>query len=159
MPAIDDVKAFLARYAIAVREFDQPTPTAETAARAVGCSPAEIAKTILFLVSGQPVAVVTSGDMKVNSSLLKQATGLSGKVKLPAAAEVVQHTGYAPGGVCPFLLPPNLPLFLDSSLRRFPLVYPAAGNDFSGVPITFAQLQAITGGREADLCAPLSDPE
>jgi prolyl-tRNA editing enzyme YbaK/EbsC (Cys-tRNA(Pro) deacylase) len=159
MPTIDEVKKFLAGHGIAVHEFSQPTPTAETAAVAVGCSPAEIAKTILFLVNGQPVVVVTSGDRKVSSSLLKQATGLSGKVKLPAAEEVVRHTGYLPGGVCPFLLPPHVPILLDTSLRRFPVVYPAAGNDYSGVPIPFDRLRALTGGREADLCTPLPAAE
>jgi prolyl-tRNA editing enzyme YbaK/EbsC (Cys-tRNA(Pro) deacylase) len=154
MPTIADVKAFLAIHDITVREFDRPTPTAETAALVVGCSPAEIAKTILFLVNGHPVVVVTSGDMKVKSSLLKQANALSGKVRLPAAEDVIRHTGYEPGGVCPFLLPAHLPLFLDSSLRRFPIIYPAAGNEFSGVAITFRQLQEITGGREANLCDP-----
>jgi prolyl-tRNA editing enzyme YbaK/EbsC (Cys-tRNA(Pro) deacylase) len=156
MPTIADVKADLAVRGIPVLQFDAPTPTAAMAARAVGCSPAEIAKTLLFLVNGHPVVVVTSGDMKVKSSLLKQATGLSGKVRLPAADEVNRHTGYAPGGVCPFLLPARLPVLLDRSLRRFRVIYPAAGNDFSAVPLTFGELAEITGGREADVCEAFS---
>jgi len=155
MPTIAEVKAYLSRLQIEVYEYQQPTPTAATAAAAVGCSVAEIAKTLLFMVGGRPLVVVTCGDMKVKSSLLKQASGLSGKVKLPQADEVLEHTGYAPGGVCPFLLAAHLPVLLDASLLRFTQVYAAAGNDSSAVPVSYAQLQAITAGRPADVCEPL----
>ena len=152
MPDIAAIRAYLAPHGIAVREFDQPTPTAETAARAVGCSVGEIAKTLLFIVAGRPVVVVAPGDRKVSSSFLKQACGLTGKVRLPEADEVLALTGYAPGAVSPFLLPASLPVYLDRGLRRFPVVYPAAGSANSGVPLSPDQLCALTGGSEAQLC-------
>ncbi len=152
MPTIAEVKAYLQQRGIEVWEFEAPTPNCELAARAVGCSVAEIAKTILFIVGNQPIAIVTSGDLKVKGSKLKQAVQLKGKVRLPDAVEVVQHTGYAPGGVCPFLLPDSLTVLVDTSMRRFPKVYAAAGNDHSAVPITVDQLLAITGGTEVDVC-------
>ena len=155
MPSIAEVKTYLEQYGIEVWEYTQPTPTCATAAAAVGCSIAEIAKTLLFLVGGQPLAVVTCGDMKVNSSQLKQVSGLSGKVRLPRAEDVLRYTGFAPGGVCPFLLPQGLPVFLDQSMQRFPQVFAAAGNDYSAVPINWQQLLQLTGGRPADLCEPL----
>lgn len=158
MPSITEVSAYLAVHQIEVWEYQQPTPTAAAAAAAVGCSVAEIAKTLLFLVGGQPVVVVTCGDMKVKSSLLKQASGFSGKVKFPQADEVLSHTGYAPGGVCPFLFPAELPVLLDVSLQRFEQVYAAAGNDFSAVPIRFVQLEELTGGLPVNVCQPLSLP-
>jgi prolyl-tRNA editing enzyme YbaK/EbsC (Cys-tRNA(Pro) deacylase) len=154
MPGIAEVKEYLAGHQIEVWEYQQPTPTCETAAAAVGCTPAEIAKTLLFLVGGKPVAVVTCGDMKVKSSLLKKASGLSGKVKLPQAEEVQEFTGYSPGGVCPFLLSPDLPVLLDVSMQRFSQVYAAAGNDYSAVPVTFAQLESLTAGQAVAVCEP-----
>lgn len=156
MPTIDEVKTYLAGHGIRVLEFEEPTPTAETAAMAVGCRAAEIAKSVLLLVGGAPLLVVTCGDMKVNSSRLKQAAGRSGKVRLPQAEEVIAHTGYAPGGVCPFLLPPGLPVFVDASLRRFERVYAAAGNDHSAVPVSAAQLLKLTGGTAVEVCGPLA---
>ncbi len=152
MASLNELKKYLADHNIEVWEYVEPTATAAAAALAVGCTVAEIAKTMLFLVGGNPVIVVTCGDMKVKSSRLKQAFGLSGKVKLPQTEEVLDCTGYAPGGVCPFLLPPELPLLLDISLQRFPVVYTAAGNNHSAVPITIAQLEQLTGGGLADLC-------
>lgn len=152
MPTIAEVKAYLQQRGIEVLEFEAPTPNCELAARAVGCLVAEIAKTILFIVGNQPIAIVTSGDLKVKGSKLKQAVQLKGKVRLTDAAEVVQHTGYAPGGVCPFLLPEGLTVLVDTSMRRFPKVYAAAGNDHSAVPITVDQLLTITRGTEVDVC-------
>jgi prolyl-tRNA editing enzyme YbaK/EbsC (Cys-tRNA(Pro) deacylase) len=98
------------------------------------------------------VVVVAAGDQRVLSSRLKQATGRSGKVLLPAADEVLLLTGYAPGGVCPFLLPDSLPVLLDRSLLRFATIYPAAGSDRSSVAISTSQLYTLTGGREVEVC-------
>ncbi|MCK8600834.1 YbaK/EbsC family protein [Desulfoferrobacter suflitae] len=152
MPTIAEVKSFLATQNIQVMEFQQPTPTSETAAQAVGCSVGEIAKTILFIVGTQPVVVVTCGDLKIKGSRLKQAAQLTGKVRLPQADEVVHYTGYEPGGVCPFLLPPHLTVLIDRSMRRFPRVFAAAGNANSAVPITVDQLLDMTGGLEVEVC-------
>ena len=76
--AVNKIKEYLENHQIEVWEYVEETATA-----AVGCSVAEIVKTLLFLVGGVPVVVVTCGDMKVKSSRLKQAAGLSGKVKPP----------------------------------------------------------------------------
>jgi prolyl-tRNA editing enzyme YbaK/EbsC (Cys-tRNA(Pro) deacylase) len=156
MPQSAEVAAWLTDRQVEVRWFEDPTPTAESAARAVGCSPAEIAKSILFILAGRPVLVVTSGDTKVASGLLKQAMGLAGKVRLPAAEEVEEATGYSPGGVCPFLLPEDLAVLLDNSLWRFSIVYPAAGDDHSAVPLPPDRLLALTGGRKVEVCVPLA---
>lgn len=151
MPGIEEVATYLKRHDIEVWRYDQPTPTADTAAAAVGCSAAEIAKTLLFIVGDDPLVVVTCGDMKVKSSLLKQQTGRSGKVKLPQASEVEALTGYLPGGVCPFMLPQHLPVYLDASLHRFARVFAAAGDDASAVPVTAAGLAELTGGVWVDV--------
>lgn len=152
MPTIDDVEGYLAPYGLRVLRFAAPTPTVETAAAAVGCAPAEIAKSMLLLVGGKPLLVVAGGDAKVKSSKLKQAAELSGKVTFPGPEEVQRHTGYLPGGVCPFLLPQELPVLLDLSLRRFDRIYPAAGDDHSAVAISGEQLAELTGGRFVEVC-------
>lgn len=152
MVSIEQVKDHLKQFGIEVWEFSQLTSTAEEAAQAVGCSVSEIAKTVLFVVGDTPVVVVTCGDLKVKGKLLKRALNLKGKVRLPEACEVRDITGYEPGGVCPFLLPERVKIVIDSSLRRFPRVYAAAGNDRSAVPITADELIRITGGIEASVC-------
>jgi prolyl-tRNA editing enzyme YbaK/EbsC (Cys-tRNA(Pro) deacylase) len=158
MPTIEDVKHYLFERSIEVWEFEEPTPNCELAARAVGCSVGEIAKSLLFFVGRDPVVVITCGDLKVKNAKLKEATGLTGKVRLPSSDEVIQWTGYAPGGVCPFLLPADLRVLVDVSMRRFPKVYAAAGNAHSAVPVTFDQLLVLTGGEPADVCGMNGSP-
>jgi len=146
------VQTYLSRQGLVPQNFMVPTSTSAAAAAAVGCSVGEIAKSILLLVGKQPVIVLTSGDTKVKSSRLKQAAGLTGKVKLPDADEVERYTGYAPGGVSPFLLPEGLPVFLDQSLQRFELIYPAAATDSSAVALSFSLLEELSGGKIVDVC-------
>jgi len=153
MPLFEDVKNFCQKHAIPVKEFQQPTSTAQAAAEAMNCSVAEIAKTILLKIGGSYVVVITAGDVRINSSKIKSAAGLSGKVVFPSADEVQEQTGYEPGGVSPFLLPPHLPIFLDQSLQNLPLVFPAGGNAYSSAIISPTQLADITGGQWVEVAA------
>lgn len=153
MIAAKEVQEFLGREGLAVQRAAAPTRDSRSAAAAVGCTVAEIAKSILMLVGNRPVLVVAGGDVRVKSGLLKKATGWSGQVRLPAPDEVVRYTGYPPGAVSPFLLPKVLPVLLDQSLQRFPVIYPAAGDDSSSVGITFDHLQRLSGGRPVEVCA------
>jgi len=147
-----NVQRFLAAEGLTVLRSTTPTKDSQSAAAAVGCSVAEVAKSILLLVGNKPVLVVAGGDVRVKSSLLKQAAGWSGQVRLPAPEEVVRHTGYPPGAVSPFLLPAGLPVLLDTSLQRFPLIYPAAGDDRSSVGIALDHLQRLCGGHLVEVC-------
>ena len=53
--------------------------------------------------------------------------------------EVESLLGLKVGGVCPFAV--NAPVYLDVSLQRFDIVYPAAGNDHSAVKLTPSELE------------------
>ena len=104
----------------------------------------------MFLADGQPVLVEASGDKKIKTGKLKRLLGAS-KVKM-ADPETVEHvTGYPVGGVCPVALPDKLPILLDETMHRFPVVYAAAGHTNSALPVTMEQLERITGGKWADL--------
>jgi prolyl-tRNA editing enzyme YbaK/EbsC (Cys-tRNA(Pro) deacylase) len=69
------------------------------------------------------------------------------------ADEIERVTGFRPGGVCPFGLD-GVEILLDRELGGLGTVYPAAGTDATGVPITLDQLAMITNGRIVDLNAP-----
>ncbi|MTV49118.1 YbaK/EbsC family protein [Heliobacillus mobilis] len=129
--------------------FDVSTSSSLLAAQAVGVEVGAIAKTICFQIKEEPVLVVTSGDVRVNIKKLKVVAG--GKPKFVDPDKAMQYTGYPVGGVCPFALPSPMRIFIDESLRRFPVVYIAAGTANSALPITVDQLATITGGEEVDL--------
>ncbi len=117
----------------------QASDTVEHAARAIGCRPEEIAKSMLFLVGGQPVIIVMAGDAKVNSSKFKAA--FHEKPVFVPLAEVPARTGHVPGGVCPFALKEGVAVYLDESLRRFSEVHAAAGSPESTVRLSLAELE------------------
>ncbi|HBG21669.1 MAG TPA: aminoacyl-tRNA deacylase [Peptococcaceae bacterium] len=153
MNSVERVRNFLAQfpYNIQVIEFEESTKTAQDAARTVGVEVGQIAKTILFVTSGGPVLVTTSGDAKVRQSNLKKHLGVTGKVKLPDAAQTLELTGFPLGGVCPFALKSPLPILIDVSMQRFPVVYIAAGSSHAVAAVTVEQLLEITGGELCDL--------
>ena len=146
------VQAFLKIHDLSALEFEPgSTPTAKTAAQRIGVPVGQIAKSILFKGKDDTYRlVVAAGDKKINSGALKRATGA--KHRMASAEETEAATGYLPGGVCPFGLK-NTPvaILLDVSLFAYDTVYPAAGTDATGVPLSPDYLQQITGGVKVEV--------
>lgn len=117
--------------------------TVEHAAQQIGCSEAEIAKTLSFLVDEKPVIVVMAGDTRVNSSKFKAQ--FHEKPHMIPREDVERITGDLPGGVCPFAIPAGIPIWLDISLKRFETVHPAGGDEFTSVAITPTELAKASG--------------
>lgn len=129
----------------------EPSATVEQAAEALGCEPAHIAKTMAFLVDETPVLVLCAGDARVNNSMFKRY--FHTKAKMVPGDAVERLVGHAPGGVCPFGANPGVAVYLDESLRRFDVVYPACGDDHSGVRLTIPELERATGSSGwVDVC-------
>lgn len=87
-------------YADRITEHKETIDTVEHAAQQIGCSEAEIAKTLSFIVDEKPVIVVMAGDGRVNYSKFKAQFHV--KPSMIARDQVEAITGFAPGGVCPF---------------------------------------------------------
>jgi len=128
------------------------TPTAETAAARIGVQVGQIAKSLLFMgaSTGKAVMIVCAGDQKVSSGAAKRLAGE--KLSMANAQTTEQLTGFRPGGVCPFGVE-GVDIYIDSSLASWDTVYPAAGNDATGVPVTYDKLLAITGGKSCSVTA------
>ncbi|MFA6366459.1 MAG: YbaK/EbsC family protein [Candidatus Hydrogenedentales bacterium] len=141
----DKVKAILDANGLAALEFEEgSTPTAESAAAKIGVEVGQIAKSLLFRgASGRAAMIVCAGDKKISSGKVKRLCGE--KMSMTSAEETFALTGFWPGGVCPFGVE-NIPIYIDESLSRWETIYPAAGTNSTGVPMTFAQLLSIAGG-------------
>ena len=134
-----------------VVEFEQPTRTSAEAAVAIGCSVAEIAKSIVFRGknSGQAIIVIASGDNRVSETKVAQRVG---EPLARADADFVREaTGYAIGGVAPIGHAQPVKLLLDQDLERFDTVWAAAGTPFSVFAIKPAELRRLTGADSADV--------
>lgn len=112
--------------------------TVEEAAKAIGCQPKQIAKTMSFFVNEKPILIVTVGDTKVDNKKYKNV--FHQKAKMIPAEQVESCIGHAPGGVCPFAVNPNVTVYLDVSLQRFERVYPAGGSGHSAVNLSLGEL-------------------
>ena len=138
---IEQIKDYLKECGLLDRvyEFDVSSATVELAAQALGCEPCLIAKTMSFLVDDHPVLVVLAGDARVDNAKFKAT--FHSKAKMLSHEQVAELTGFPVGGVCPFLAPEGTDVYLDESLKRFEVVYSAAGTRNSAVKVTIAELE------------------
>ena len=151
--SIEKVKAYFAEYGMEdrVRVLEESSATVELAAQAVGVEPARIAKTLSFLVGGQPVLVVTAGDTRIENKSFKAR--FSGKPKMLKPEQAVELVGHAVGGVCPFAVNDGVRVFLDVSLKRFETVFPACGSDNSAIELTIPELERCSRSEDwVDVC-------
>ena len=131
--------------------LEHSSATVELAAEAVGCEPARIAKTLSFLVGEQPILILTAGDVKVDNKKYKEL--FHTKAKMIPGDIVEELIGHAPGGVCPFVINDGIEVYLDESLKRFDIVYPAAGSGNSAVRLTLPELEHFSGSTNwSDVC-------
>ena len=134
-----------------VHELAQSSATVEEAAVAVGCEPERIAKTMSFLLGEEPILIVTAGDARIDNKKYKEH--FHQKAKMIPGELVEQYVGHAPVGVCPFVVPEKTRVFLDVSLKRFEIVYPAAGTSNSAVELSIKELEDCSRSREwIDVC-------
>jgi len=147
----DRVRHALAARGIEARivSFADATRTSAEAAAAIGCTVAQIAKSLVFrgLASGNPILVMTSGANRVSESALAALAGEA--VGKADAAFVRQKTGFAIGGVAPVGHAEPIRTFIDEDLLGFPEIWAAAGTPNAVFRLTPAELVAITGGQVA----------
>jgi len=124
--------------------------TAAEAAAGLGCSVAEIAKSIIFrrLSDNAPVLVVASGSNRVDESKVAAQVGALGKAD---ARFVRDNTGYVIGGVCPIGHAVKPLMLLDQDLFRHASIWAAAGHPHALFNLTARQLQDMTGAPVADV--------
>lgn len=149
----EKVKKYLAQFGLADRviEFDVSSATVALAAHALGCEPAHIAKTLSFRLPNEPILVVAAGDAKVDNHKFRDTFGVKAKMLTPDQTQ--QEVGFAVGGVCPFAVNAGVRVFLDESLRRFEVIYPAAGTDSSAVRLTPDELEDASNCEKwVDVC-------
>jgi prolyl-tRNA editing enzyme YbaK/EbsC (Cys-tRNA(Pro) deacylase) len=108
-----------------VKTLEAPTRTVQEAAAAVGCSNAQIAKTLVFIADGDPVLVLASGAHRVDTELLCDVFDVA-QIRQASPEEVRVATGYPVGGVSP--LGCHLPLAFDEKLLEYDCIYAAGGD-------------------------------
>jgi len=137
---------------IEIVEFAETTRTALDAANAIGCQVAQIVKSLLFLADGQPVLALVSGANRLNEAKLAALCGTTPQNVKRADAETAKMiTGFAIGGIPPFGHTSTLPVYVDTDLMGFNVVWAAAGTPHSVFAIAPHDLIRATKGTIADL--------
>ena len=134
-----------------VIELEVPVRTAAAAAEAVGCTPAQIVKSLVFQggASGVPVLVVASGAHRVSEA--KLAALLGEPVTIGAPKFVREVTGYAIGGIPPLGHARKLDAIVDEHLMSLGTLWAAAGHPNSLFSLTADELVSMTAGRIAEV--------
>lgn len=149
--SVDRVRAALlaAGHPDTISEFPTGTRTAADAAAAVGCSVAQIAKSIVFRAGERAVVVIASGANRVDARKVAAALGVA--VTRADADFVRDRTGFAIGGVAPVghLAPPLL--VFDRDLLTLHPIYAAAGSPSHVFSTEAERLAGITGAPVADI--------
>lgn len=132
-------------------EFNTSSATVEDAAKALNCQEKEIAKTLSFLVNNEAILIVVAGDKKIDNT--KYKAEFNTKARMISFEEVEEYTGHKPGGVCPFGVKENVKIYLDESLKRFDIIYPACGSSNSAVKLTIEELEKASNFEKwVDVC-------
>lgn len=151
--SLEKAKKYLKKYNLdkKVMEFNESSATVSDAAVAVGCEEREIGKTLSFLVGDQPILILVAGDSKIDNRKFKDCFNI--KAKMIPFEEVEKYIGHAPGGVCPFGIKDGVKVYLDESLKRMDIVYPACGSSNSAVKLTIKELEECSNYEEwIDVC-------
>lgn len=134
-----------------VQELEQSTRTSAEAAEAVGCTVAQIVKSIIFKAarSERVVLVLTSGANRVDE---RKVAALLGEPLAKADADFVrERTGFVIGGVAPIGHREAPATFIDQDLLAFKEIWAAAGTPNALFRLTPDDLVAISQGHVADV--------
>jgi Cys-tRNA(Pro) deacylase len=149
--AVERVAAFLRQGGVEARieEFAEGTPTAEDAARAVGCKLGQIVKSLVFDCDGRPFVVLVPGDRRADARKVARAAG-SHRAKIVGPEEVRRVTGFAAGAVAPFPLPDVDRVLVDRQVLAHERVWIGAGSPRHMATLTPADLVRLARAEPMD---------
>jgi prolyl-tRNA editing enzyme YbaK/EbsC (Cys-tRNA(Pro) deacylase) len=138
-------------FSFEVRELPGSTRTAQEAADSIGCEVGQIAKSLVFRekVTNLPVLVIASGSNRVDLAKIESGAGL--KLGKADANFVREHVGFAIGGIPPVAHNEPLETILDPDLKKYDVIWAAAGTPFAVFQLKPADLGPLTKGRWIEL--------
>jgi prolyl-tRNA editing enzyme YbaK/EbsC (Cys-tRNA(Pro) deacylase) len=133
-----------------IEEFPQGTPSVAAAAKAIGCDPGQVVKSIVFDCDGRFVVALVPGDRRADASRIAELAR-SPDARIATAEQVVEATGFAPGAVAPFPLPRVAEVLADRALLAHELVWVGAGSETHMAALSPADLLRLSRARTVDL--------
>ena len=134
-----------------VVELSASTRTANDAANAIGCTVAQIVKSLIFCTkeTKRPILVLASGVNRVDEKLVSNHVGE--KIEKADAAFALEVTGYAIGGIPPVAHKKQIITFIDQDLLQYPELWAAAGTPNAVFCLKSVNLQDLTLGKVVNI--------
>jgi prolyl-tRNA editing enzyme YbaK/EbsC (Cys-tRNA(Pro) deacylase) len=136
-----------------IQEFAEGTPTAEAAARAVGCRLDQIVKSLVFVCDGTYVLALVPGDRRADPASVAAASGAA-EARIADAREVVAATGFEPGAVAPFPSVAVARVLMERTLLQHGRVWVGAGSPAHMAGLAPGEVQRLSRAETADLVVP-----
>lgn len=131
-----------------IKSFPAGTRTSEDAAKSIGCSLNQVAKSLIFKTkkTHEPVLVLASGSNKVNEKII--AHELGEKIEKADAKFTKEVTGFTIGGIPPCgHKTPIKHIFIDKDLITLSKIWSAAGSPNTVFNLTPDELIKLTGAK------------
>ncbi len=133
-----------------IEEFPEGTKSARDAAAAVGCELSQIVKTLVVVADGAFVLALIPGDQRLDEDAVAAVIPAE-HVRIATADEVVQATGFDPGGVAPFPQRAIALTLIERSLFAHPTVWIGAGTGRHVAGLAPGELARLSSARTVDL--------
>ena len=133
-----------------VKVLEKTARTAKDASLALGCEVGAIVKSLLFRAENSFILCLVSGDKKCSLNKLKKITQKN-DLCMASPDQVKTQTGYTIGGVSPVGLLNEIEIFMDNTLKRFEILYAAAGHPNCIFEINFKKLNEITSSKVLEI--------
>jgi len=133
-----------------VQILEKTARTAKEASNALNCEEGAIVKSLVFKTETEFLICLISGDKRCSLNKLKKIISKK-DVSMASADDVKAQTGFTIGGVSPVGHINDLNIIIDKSLKRFQIVYAAAGHPNIIFKIDFLKLKDLTKGRIEDI--------
>jgi Cys-tRNA(Pro) deacylase len=136
-----------------IEEFPEGTKSARDAAAAIGCELSQIVKTLVTVAGRAYVVAMIPGDERLDLEAVAAAVTAE-SARIATAAEVLEATGFDPGGVAPFPRRADTVTLIERSLFRHPIVWIGAGTGRHVAGLAPGELARLSGAQTVDLHLP-----
>jgi Cys-tRNA(Pro) deacylase len=144
---LDDLQRFIDTNGItaAIIPLDAHTATVADAARALEVDAAQIIKSLVFIVDGDPLLVINNGQARVDRKKLAALLGVGRKrVKFATPDQALAITGYVVGSMPPFGHRQTLKTLVDTAVTGLDTVYGGGGALDAMLRLTTTELLRVT---------------
>ncbi len=128
------------------------TLTVPDAARALNVDELQIIKSLVFVVSGEPLLVINNGTARVDRRKVAQRLGVNRKkVKFAPPEDALEITGYVVGSMPPFGHRQTLPTFVDPAITQLETIFGGGGDIDAMMRLAPAELLRVTAAELLDV--------